>query len=119
MQNFISSEGDFHQSHSGLIFLGEITIESENRLISNSQESYSLGHREIQILCLLAERPGKIISREYIIDSLYKEDGPFDRTIDSHVSHLRNKLRKLAGDSVKIKAVYGKGYLLECHKIQK
>ncbi|MBK9038006.1 MAG: winged helix-turn-helix domain-containing protein [Bdellovibrionales bacterium] len=37
----------------------------------------------------------------------------FDRTIDSHISHLRSKLKVLLKDSLQISCVYGVGYRLD------
>ena len=42
------------------------------------------------------------------------EDGElYDRTVDSHVSHIRARLRQAGVDSVRISSVYGVGYRLE------
>ena len=66
---------------------------------------------EFRLLVLLMRDPGRIFSRELIIDRVfgYDFDG-FDRTVDAHVSSLRRKLDSAPGESRYIHTVYGVGY---------
>lgn len=75
-------------------------------------EVMSLGRREFDILTVLAKKSGDVVSREAVITYLEQEAEIFDRTIDSHISHLRRKLREVGGDSLQILPVYGVGYRL-------
>jgi two-component system response regulator CpxR len=63
---------------------------------------------EFDILEILMRSPGRVVSRDTLMERMYKRKAtPFDRSIDMHVSHLRRKLettRKL------IKTVRGVGY---------
>jgi two-component system, OmpR family, response regulator len=66
---------------------------------------------EFAILRVLAGRPGKVFSREALMDSAY-DDRRFvsDRTIDSHVRRLRSKLAAVG--AAPIETVHGLGYKL-------
>jgi DNA-binding response OmpR family regulator len=72
-----------------------------------------MGRKEMDILMILARRAGDIVTRDTILTALYDGADMYDRTVDSHMSHLRRKLRDAAGENLKINSVYGLGYRLE------
>ena len=67
---------------------------------------------EFELLWLLASRPGEILTRDVILDSLrgIDYDGA-DRSVDLRVSRLRKKLGDNTSHPTRIKTVRGKGYL--------
>jgi DNA-binding response OmpR family regulator len=67
----------------------------------------------MDILMILARRAGDIVTRDAILSALYDGADMYDRTVDSHMSHLRRKLRDSSGERMKITSVYGLGYRLE------
>ena len=73
----------------------------------------SLYKREFDILALLVRKAGDVVSREEILNALEKGQDLYDRTIDSHLSHLRKKLKEASLQDVQITPVYGVGYRLE------
>jgi DNA-binding response OmpR family regulator len=95
------------------IKFGDLTIDPTKRIVTLMGEMISLGRKELDILTLLARKAGDIVTRENILTSLYDNADLYDRTVDSHMSHLRRKLRDVAGQSLQISSVYGLGYRLE------
>ena len=73
----------------------------------------------MQILKALVLSRGGILSRDQLIEATDNGSDTFDRTIDSHVSHLRVKLKTLTLDHFKIVAEYGYGYRLRKEEIKK
>jgi DNA-binding response OmpR family regulator len=73
----------------------------------------NLGHREFEILMLLIKKAGDVVSREAVLSAIGHDADIYDRTIDSHLSHLRRKLKQAAVEDVTIQPVYGVGYRLE------
>lgn len=68
---------------------------------------------EFRLLHALAERPGYVRTREFLMDRLYGSDiFVLDRTVDSHVKRLRRKLRDLDPAFDAIETLYGTGYRL-------
>ncbi|MBN2198490.1 MAG: response regulator transcription factor [Candidatus Aminicenantes bacterium] len=66
---------------------------------------------EFRILAFLASRPGRVFSREQILDNLWKgEKIVVDRTVDVHIRNLREKLGEAAR---RIKNIRGVGYKIE------
>lgn len=72
-----------------------------------------LNRREFDILCILIEAAEMVVTRDAILQKINKEGEIFDRTVDSHLSHIRAKLRQAGVDTLQISSVYGVGYRLE------
>src|SRR4051812_41789415 len=69
---------------------------------------------EFQLLKTLMAHPGRIYSREQLMDLIYRDDRVVsDRTIDSHVKKLRRKLTDALPEKELIRSVYGAGYKYE------
>ena len=69
---------------------------------------------EFRLLKTLSHEPGKVFSREQLLNHLYDDYRVVtDRTIDSHIKNLRRKLEALDAEQSFIRAVYGVGYRWE------
>ena len=69
---------------------------------------------EFRLLALLASQPGRIFTRDQVLDGLYDDHRVVtDRTVDSHVKNLRRKLAEVRPDDDLIRSVYGVGYRLD------
>jgi two-component system response regulator BaeR len=69
---------------------------------------------EFRLLKTLSSEPGKVFSREQLLNNLYDDYRVVtDRTIDSHIKNLRRKLESLDEEQSFIRAVYGVGYRWE------
>ncbi len=69
---------------------------------------------EFRLLAALATYPGRVLSREQLLDRLYTDHRVVtDRTVDSHVKNLRRKLAHLEPGRELVHSVYGVGYKLE------
>lgn len=73
---------------------------------------------EFQLLNLLAERRGRIVTREQIMDTLRgTEWAAYDRSVDVLMSRLRQKLKDNAKNPEFIKTIWGTGYMFIGHEI--
>ena len=73
----------------------------------------NLTPKEFSILQNLCSYPGKIYSRQEIIDLVFGLDfDGFDRTIDTHIANLRKKLKNADPENDYVESVYGLGYRL-------
>ena len=67
---------------------------------------------EFDLLHALSDAPGRVLSRDYLLERTRGRDGgPFDRTIDVQIGRLRRKLESDADSPQLIKSVRGAGYL--------
>ena len=69
---------------------------------------------EFKLLSVLFRQPGRIYSRDQLMDAMYRDEREeADRTVDSHVKKLRRKLAEVAPQREFIHSVYGAGYYFE------
>ena len=89
--------------------MGGIKIDRERYLVLKDDVEFNLPKKEFELLDLLASKPGKVFTREVILDKVWGGDVIVgDRTIDVHIRKLREKL----GEDF-IKTVKGIGYKFE------
>lgn len=95
------------------ITLGTLEICKSDLSVHLHGVSMKLSSKEFEVLWLLAQNAGRVVSREMLSQQLrgFDYDG-FDRTIDLRISRLRKKLLDDATEPYKIKTIWGKGYLL-------
>ncbi len=92
--------------------VGSLTIDEDAHEVFVDKRSISLALKEYSILLKLASMPGRVFTREQLLDDIWGYDYVGDiRTVDSHVARLRTKL----GDwgNKHLKTVYGTGYKIE------
>lgn len=96
-----------------LINMSGLEINQNTRTVSLDSQPVSLSSHEFDLLWILAENAGVVISREQLVEALrgFEYDG-FDRSIDLRVSRLRKKLGDNSAEPFRIKTVWGKGYML-------
>ena len=69
---------------------------------------------EFRLLSVLYKYPGRVFSRDQLMDRVYPDDRAVsDRTVDSHVKNLRKKVSELLPGEEVIRTIYGVGYKLE------
>ncbi len=95
------------------LLFSSLKIDVQKRMAWAGDKPLTLGKREFNILTLLVKRSGEAVTRNEILDTLGEEADLYDRTIDSHLSHLRRKLKKAGAITIQILPIYGIGYRLE------
>ena len=95
-----------------LIRVGPLTLDPTSLRATLDGRDLDLTGYEFAILRVLAERPGRVLSREQLLDlARGNADDAFDRTIDVHISRLRQKLGDTARQPRVVKTVRGHGYM--------
>jgi two-component system phosphate regulon response regulator PhoB len=92
---------------------GDIELDREKKRVSRAGREIALGPTEYRLLEFLMERPGRVFSREQLLDGVWGSDVYIDeRTVDVHVGRLRKALNR--GREVDpIRTVRGAGYALD------
>ncbi|MGZ3478376.1 MAG: winged helix-turn-helix domain-containing protein, partial [Polyangiales bacterium] len=91
----------------------EMSIEPATREVRLGADVIELTGIEFDILLALAKRAGRVVPREALLTEAGRGDVIVgERTVDVHISHLRQKLRDDPKSPRKIKTVRGVGYVL-------
>ena len=91
-----------------LIRVGPITIDSDNYEAFRNDQKLELTLKEYELLKLLASAPGKVLTRDYLLDRIWGYEFYGEtRTVDVHIRHIR---MKLGDDAHMIETVRGVGY---------
>ncbi len=94
----------------GIIHLGNLTINQASREVTINGQKIFLRHQEFNLLLVLAEHKGLVLSREQLLNLAWGYDyGGQTRTVDVHIGNLR---KKLASSNVTIETVTSDGYKL-------
>ncbi len=90
---------------------GLLKIDLDNREVMKEGSPVVLTPTEFKILVSLSENPGRVFSREQLVNIVqgYDFEG-YDRTIDAHVKNLRHKIEADSREPRFIRTVYGIGY---------
>lgn len=90
----------------------DIVLDSETHRVTRSGQELKLGPTEFRLLTTFMERPGRVWSREQLLDRVWGRDIYVDtRTVDVHVGRLRKALTKHGHDDP-LRTVRGAGYAL-------
>lgn len=93
--------------------VGALVIDAAARRAAQGGKDLPLTTYEFTLLLVLAERAGRVLSREQIMELVRgSADEAFDRSIDVHISHLRQKLGDDPRNPRLLKTVRGIGYML-------
>ncbi|KUJ80666.1 two-component system response regulator [Ruegeria marisrubri] len=90
----------------------DITLDSETHRVTRGGEELKLGPTEFRLLSTFMEKPGRVWSREQLLNRVWGRDIYVDtRTVDVHIGRLRKALSRNGG-SDPIRTVRGAGYAL-------
>lgn len=90
----------------------DIVVDIEEHRVTRSDTPLKLGPTEYRLLTTFMERPGRVWSREQLLDRVWGRDIYVDtRTVDVHVGRLRKVLTSKGGDDP-LRTVRGAGYAL-------
>ena len=91
---------------------GDIMLDPETHKVFRSQSELKLGPTEFRLLSTFMEKPGRVWSRDQLLDRVWGRDIYVDtRTVDVHVGRLRKVLCQNGGDDP-LRTVRGAGYAL-------
>lgn len=92
----------------------EFSLDETRAMVTIHGAHCELTKVELYLLKALHDKPGQILSRDQLMHRIYSDNRIVsDRTIDSHVKKLRQKLNDLHADAEYVHSVYGIGYKFE------
>ncbi|MCL3883208.1 phosphate regulon transcriptional regulator PhoB [Marivita sp. GX14005] len=91
---------------------GDIRLDGETHRVTRAGKEVTLGPTEFRLLASLMEKPGRVLSREQLLDRVWGRGIHVEtRTVDVHVGRLRKALCRHGGDDP-LRTVRGVGYAL-------
>jgi len=90
----------------------DIILDPETHRVSRANQRLKLGPTEFRLLTTFMEKPGRVWSREQLLDRVWGRDIYVDtRTVDVHIGRLRKALSQFGGEDP-LRTVRGAGYAL-------
>ncbi len=95
-------------ANDGSVKIGPLTIDSANYEAFRNGEKLHLTLKEFELLKLLAQNPGKVLTRDFLLDRIWGYEFYGEtRTVDVHIRHIRQKLGE---DAYLVETIRGVGY---------
>lgn len=102
------------QSNLVIIDNGRIRIDLDKMTVIKDEINIDFTANEFKVLSVMVLNPGMVLSRESLIEKAFgHEYEGFDRTIDTHIKNIRQKLEDNPKTPSYIQTVYGMGYKFE------
>jgi len=96
-----------------VLSVGHITIDTEKRVAKKNGEPVELTVKEFDVFELLAKNPGRVYSREMLLNIVWGYEYQGDiRTVDVHIRRLREKLEENPAEPENIMTKWGVGYYI-------
>jgi two-component system phosphate regulon response regulator PhoB len=96
-----------------VLAFGDLEVDREKKRVSRAGQPIDLGPTEYRLLEFFMERPGRVFSREQLLDGVWGSEVYIDeRTVDVHVGRLRKALNR-GYETDPIRTVRGSGYALD------
>lgn len=93
---------------------GDLIIDPDKRKVTINDVLIELTFKEFELLLLLAKNPGRIFTREQLLEKIWRIDNYFDtRTVDVHIRYLRSKIEKDPSKPKHLQTIRGVGYKFE------
>lgn len=90
----------------------QMILNATKRTVHYKNSELTFNRKEFELLKIFFENAEAVISRDQLLEKASFSEDVNDRTIDSHLSHIRRKFKDEEINSIKIKSEYGVGYRL-------
>ncbi len=98
-------------SMSKVLHIGEVEVDLVTGKVQRGEETFTMGHFEIEILKMLVEHAEQPVERNKLLDEIWGLGAyPTNRTVDNHIVSLRRKIEKDAKHPKHIVTVHSIGY---------
>lgn len=98
----------------GLFEVGPFRIDNQTRSITRDMQPLRITAKDFDLAALLLRNVGKLLSRRYLLETIWGTKAVrFSRSLDTHVSRVRRKLKLTPEHGWRLTPVYGYGYRLD------
>jgi len=97
-----------------ILKIGDLEIDRERYVVSVRTKPVKLSATEFKLLLFLAERKGKVFSRDQLLDAVWRDEAFVEpRTVDVHIRRLRSNIEEDPAQPRYIKTMRGIGYFFD------
>lgn len=97
-----------------ILKIGDLEIDRERYVVSIRTKPVKLSATEFKLLLFLAERKGKVFSRDQLLDAVWRDEAFVEpRTVDVHIRRLRSNIEEDPAQPRYIKTMRGIGYFFD------
>lgn len=101
----------------GALSFGVYEFDPRNREVRLAGKLVELTQKEFELACYMFEHPQRLLSRVHLLETIWGFQAEIDtRTVDTHISRLRRKLKIVPENGWEIMSVYGYGYRIEARE---
>ena len=102
------------QKNDNVISISDMKMDRESRRVFIQDKEVNLTTKEFEVLELLIMNPGKVYSRDNLLNIIWGEDYPGDvRTVDVHIRRLREKIESNPSEPKYVQTKWGLGYFFK------
>jgi len=102
------------QAESEPLQVGVFRVDERMRTITRDEQPVELTAKDFELAVLLLRNVGRLLSRRHLLEAIWRQDASrSSRSLDTHVSRVRNKLKLTPEHGWNLVAVYGYGYRLD------
>lgn len=94
------------------ITVGNLALDASRYQLVVGSETFDLPRKEFEVMSMLMERPGRIVTRDRILDEVWGMGWGDTKSLDQHIRRLRRKL-ETSDEAPQIVTIRGVGYRLE------
>ncbi|MCR4798838.1 MAG: response regulator transcription factor [Lachnospiraceae bacterium] len=99
------------EDNANILKSGDVTLDIAGRRLQILGKDFNLTSKEFDMVYLFVTNPGKVYSRELLLNTIWGEDYPGDaRTVDVHIRRLREKIEPNPSEPRYIQTRWGVGY---------
>ena len=101
----------FEEAKAKILKIRDIEIDCEKYEVRKNGEKIALTLKEFELLKMLVENKGKVLTRDFLLDKIWGYDYAGEtRTVDVHIRHVRQKINDDEGSNQMIETIRGVGY---------
>lgn len=90
---------------------GDLEVDIKKMIVKKQGIAVGLTTNEFKVLTVLLTNPGQVFSREQLVEKAFGIDYEgFDRTVDTYIKNIRQKIEDNTKEPIYITTVYGMGY---------
>ncbi|UZQ52699.1 MULTISPECIES: response regulator transcription factor [Clostridium] len=90
---------------------GDLEVDIKKMIVKKQGKAVGLTTNEFKVLTILLTNPGQVFSRDQLVEKAFGMDYEgFDRTVDTYIKNIRQKVEDNPKDPIYITTVYGMGY---------